>query len=211
MRLTRVPNFAVGLVLLVAVLPERTVGQVPQPAPDALAVLTVPEARLPEGCRLRPDAPPAPPAGANRPPLVVVPSALSFGLPSNPWTGSDPRHLIKLRKELDAPPRLPDAPPPSRRELAAMEEEWVSAVTKGYRAEYIELRPVGDVQTASTVLVGVTALRFDSPPGAAMGDSARARSGLRHRIMWGSTVIEVSADRRTTCFDAVDAYISQLR
>ena len=77
-----------------------------------LAALTVPEAKLPAGCRLQPPTPP--PTRVARGDTVFVSGnpAPFFPYPTNPWVGVDRRLVVEARKRID-PFGVPDGPPPT--------------------------------------------------------------------------------------------------
>src|SRR5687767_9606643 len=78
-----------------------------------LAALTVPDDRLPPGCRLKPaELTPA----VNRQQGIVVGAGASGPVtPVNPWLGSDRRLAAAIRRRIDGMPPQPDGPPLDRR------------------------------------------------------------------------------------------------
>jgi hypothetical protein len=153
-----------------------------QTAPT-LSSLTAPEKDLPSGCRLRPIA-----SG------TTVPRIL-FPFPDNPWIGPDRRHVIEIRKSIDGPLRLPDAPPLTRKEQTALEHRWVANVVEGYRADYI---------SSEGVPVQVAAIRYDDPK---FVDSTAPGT----RLALGAIVALVTGDSKTTCFQAIQKHLRSLK
>jgi hypothetical protein len=153
----------------------------------SLASLTVPEKNLPNGCRLRPHSPQS-----------------SFPFPNNPWVGRDRKLLVELRRNIDGPLRLPDAPPLSAKEVSTFERQWVADVVEGYRAVYI---------SAETILVRVSAIRFDSGkvPAHSPPASAAGLQGVKDRLVVGPAIVQISADSPNECFQAVDRHIRALK
>ena len=90
--------------------------QTPQPAtaPVTMDALTLPVARLPEGCAL----------------------AKYTAHRSNPWLGTDEPTIGRLRQQFSAPVPLPDAPPVSRRDEARYYVRAAEGIVEGYSASY---------------------------------------------------------------------------
>jgi hypothetical protein len=201
--------------LLLALLPTGTAGGSSQ-ASLALTALTVPEKSLPNGCRLRPDVPPA-----VRPTSRVLQGGQtvvlgSSGAPdrfsSNPWIGADRQLVIELRKRIDGAPRVPDAPPPSAGEIAAVERRWVGDVVEGYRAAYTESVLAEGLWVEPSGGIEVSAIRFNDVRLAATTPTpANASRGVSDRLVIGSVVVRVVADSKTDCFSAVSAYLRSLK
>jgi hypothetical protein len=149
-------------------------------APPAVTLqdLTVPSDRLPAGCRLKVNDPPkqepAPEpsrqeigyTAAGRPTTLTVTRetprvATDAGIATNPWIGTDRRILARLHQSVDGdgptglPMRLPDAPPLSAREQAALSLRFADGVDEGYAATY--------AQTGGSDLQ-VVAVRLESIP-----------------------------------------------
>ena len=168
-----------------------------------LAALSVPDAKLPAGCRLQPPAPP--PTRVARGDTVFVSGnpAPFFPYPTNPWVGVDRRLVVEARKRID-PFGVPDGPPPTSAELARMEFAWVANVREGYHVTYV---------SADNVSVDVTAIRFDD---AGLVTTTRTVAGthvprdVSDRLILGASVVVVRSNSRTECFDAVDAYIKSM-
>src|SRR5438552_1834663 len=72
----------------------------------------------------------------------------SAPFPGNPWVGTNRQLLIWLR----GTPPVPDGPPPSAKELRAIEGRWAGHVREEYRAQY---------DSADGRVVEVQAIRFD--------------------------------------------------
>lgn len=176
-------------------IPART----PAGAADlGLASLTVTESALPDGCRLRPYVPDVPPSPAASDGRVTVVAANPESLPGNPWIGFNRQMLIRL---LWTGP-VPDGPPPTARELAAMQNESLLHVREGYRAVY---------NSAEGVTIEVRAVRFDDTrqiPTALTVPRDRA-SGDQFAI--GTIFIQIATARETACSKAIDAYLRALK
>lgn len=188
-----------------------------QPTPT-LGLLTVPSGSLPSGCALKPADPEPSPVlvtelGNATGTTVVVDSRgrhvvrFPYPFPSNPWFGSDYRFRHMLRRHVDqaGPPRVPDAPPLSRREVAALQSSWADNVAEAYRATYLS----GDGG-----LVEVSAVRFVDAKWAATDWPRVAPGGSRStslRIVHGATAILISGPQGSACFDAVSRYVQSLR
>jgi hypothetical protein len=180
-----------------------------------LTSLTVPESNLPIGCRLRPEVPPPPPvARAGQTETVVAENRGSFA--SNPWIGADRRLLIELRKRIDGELRLrlPDAPPPSAAEVAALEHRWVADIVEGYQAVYISPVLGEDAGFKPPVTVAVSAIRFNNAMLATTAQSVgstNASRGVSDRFVIDAVVMQVQARLKTDCFSSVAAYLRSLK
>lgn len=169
---------------------------------SALDELTVPAAKLPSDCRLKPvdSKKPSVTFSDN---LLHVSGALKQSFPSNPWSGTDPGMKSKVRMSIDRLEPMPDAMP-DRREMASSERRFGDDVAEAYHAEY------GD--SAGTP-VTVSAVRFIDPklarpaPPAGLG---RSRDGST-RFVLGSTVVVVSASPQTECVAAITAHLKSLK
>lgn len=170
---------------------------------EALSRLTAPVQVLPSGCRVRPYEP-ARQTAANGAGSVVTANAGFFGpFPDNPWVGTDPR-LLNILLGTDTLP-VPDGPPPTVRELRAMQGHAVQHVREGYRAVYDS--PDGSV-------IEVRAMRFDAeqhvPQSQATPDQRPSRA-IVDQFAIGVVVVHVTANPETGCSRAIDAYLRALR
>ncbi len=169
-----------------------------------LSALTVPDAKLPAGCRLQPPAPP--PTRVARGDTVFVSGnpAPFFPFPTNPWVGVDRRLVVEARKRID-PFGVPDGPPPTSAERTRMERAWVASVREGYHALYT---------STDEVNVDVSAIMFDD---AGLATKKRADVGthvprdVSDRLILGAAVVVLRANAKTACFDAVDAHVKSIR
>lgn len=176
--------------------------------PVDLQTLTVPAERLPAGCALRPDAPADP-----QPAVVQADGALrvrtsrtvAFSAPENPWSGSDRRTVVTLRRLIEPSPELPDAPPLTMAERSELERRWVEHVTDGYWALYES--PEGAVE--------VVAIAFDDPKLAAASPSVRDQqhtpSATSARILLNNVVVALRGASSGACFEAVAAHVRSLQ
>jgi len=186
-----------------------------QPA-ATLNLLTVPSTNLSSACELKQPEPehaaiPAAETSTAGGTTMVVntrrrgPIPFPSPFPSNPWSGADYKFKLIVRKALDGsgPLRVPDAPPLSPRELAALESSWADNVVDVYRATYV---------AADGDRVEVSAVRFDDAR-LATGEPSRETLGASHgtRIVHGATAILVSGAKGSACFDAVSRHIQSLR
>jgi hypothetical protein len=118
------------------------------PKPIATQDLTVPKDRLPNGCILKTIQPPGliPTSESGRQTIHVTgptPSLQPPGVTTNPWIGTDRRTLAWLRQRVDGygSLRLPDGPPLSASEAAAMSARFADGVDQGYAATYVQSTP----------------------------------------------------------------------
>lgn len=179
--------------LLVGLLANWTGVAAVQPAQD-LAALTVPEERLPPGCRL--EEPPKP--QTNQPGTVVISQP-------NPWIGREGQVVADIRRLVDGAPRDLDGPPLMPREAAAFALRWADNVVEAYKARY---------RQADASLIDVAAIRFDderlatsAPP---VG-TRRASRGITSRVVLGPIVVRIAAGARSDCFQAIENYVRSLR
>lgn len=190
---------AAGALGLTAIWSVAT-GIAQEPSVRTLHALTVPAARLPDGCR-----PPQPPEGRRIVDPVRRTLTVSMGGNSGlPGVTTDRAAVAAIRARIDPAPRLPDAPP-DRAESVRISQRWVEHVIDGYRASYV-------MEDESHV--DVFAIRFDDAarvlPSLTGGNFSRAPR-VASRIVRGPIVAVVSATARTPCFEAVDGYIRSLR
>jgi hypothetical protein len=169
-----------------------------------LGALTVPDAKLPTGCRLHPPTPPPTRITRGETTTIKLAPAPYFPYPSNPWTGTDRRLVVESRKRID-PFGVPDGPPPMLAERTKMEGAWVANVREGYHAGYV---------SPDNITVDVTAIRFDN---ASFVTTSRTvpdthePHDVSDRVTLGAMVVVVRANSKTECFSAVDAYIRGLQ
>ena len=167
---------------------------------DMFPTLTVPAARLPEGCRLTVAGGPAVRTLFD----LQITLESGVGFPTNPSIGRDPKPVALIRQSIDGRPVYPDGPPLTAREMAVLEANWSNNVVDAYRASY----SMGDAITV------VMAIRFDDErltrPEAPIGKRTRAR-GERTQTVLGSTVAVVHSPGRNPCYDAVAAYVRALK
>lgn len=176
-----------------------------QSSGPSLALLTIPQDRLPKDCQLKPVTPrdkPATQVGTTRvmtgPPLVGVP------YPSNPWSGTETRWLVETRKKIDKPPSyFVDAPPA---QVKGDETQWVQHVVEAYHAIY---------DVAGTSFLEVSAVKFDDPKLASPSKSVTSEmlipSDVGYRIVKGNVAVGLVGDETSYCFKALDAYVRGLR
>jgi len=174
----------------------------------ALSSLTVPDKRLPDGCKLRPVIPAAtaaaPPPGAT----TVVAHLPSRGpFPTNPWLGADRQSVRELRARIDGAPAGPDAPPMNASQRAAWDSRWVEHIIDGYHAVY---------DAGPDLTVDVSAVRFDDVKLATTTplDVARGSRPTDDRIVVDAAIVQVvqlPVHAKTECFRAIDAHIRSLK
>jgi hypothetical protein len=169
-----------------------------------LETLTVPDGRLPAGCRLKPLAAPVAPDASQRSPIVVTGSS-GPDLPTNPWTGRERQMMATIRRAVDGTPMQPDGPALDRRQAAQYQLRWADGVAEAYRATYV---------WSDGSEVEVSAVRFEEeklaavppPPG---GLTLVER--IASRIVIGPSVVLVSARGTNSCFETIRDYIQSLR
>jgi hypothetical protein len=176
----------------------------------ALARLTVPDATLPEDCRLLPYVPPTTQTAKLGTTTVIRPQAGNSGpFPANPWSGTDPKLVSTVRGSINGVGRsrpLPDVPLPGSGQPAVPSSERTDDVLEAYRAAY---------QFTDGFGVQVFAVTFKDAKLAAAPDSLSAMlnppiaSG--HRLVRGATAIRVSASSENACYKAVVGYIESLK
>jgi hypothetical protein len=160
-----------------------------------LTDLTVPAERLPTGCSLSPS--PWIRSSDNR-----VRTGLWAGLPisSNPWTGTDRAIVASIVERVIDPPRLPDGPPLTSRELARFRLRLADGVEEGYAAVYTD---------GGLSLITVNALRYsDITQLPSWRNPERVRPGS-FRLTFGRTVLVVSGEDGP-CLQAVGAHVKEL-
>ena len=186
-------------VVLAFVLAAASLGASTPQRDSALSSLTVPERQLPDGCRVQPFTAPTTPVA-----VTLGNRGSSFPFPANPWAGSERPLLVELRKSIAGSLlRLPDAPPMTPSEIAAMENTWVADIVEGYRASYAD---------ADGTSVVVSAIKFRNRQ---MAESARpaASPGAQFRSVYvtGPAVVDVRGGSGSSCFSAVDRYVQTFK
>ena len=149
----------------------------------ALGSLTVPAEQLPAGCSLQSPI-------ATR--QVRMPNVPKFS--TNPWQGTGYRELLDLQGSVGGGMKLPDGPPPSSRELAAMQERLLENVVEGYRAEYFNERGYAAV---------VVAVRYK--------EGTPLPGNTLNRFVFGSTVAALRVAAKNDCSIAVEAHLRTLK
>ena len=177
------------VLLLAAVLfnGAATAGQHAPARAVTISELTVPQARLSEGCGLSPAA------------SVVDGNRVQGGLwanlpiPTNPWTGTDRRTIASLRQTMGGVP-IADAPLTAQ-DASRYTLRLAEGVEEGYAAVY--------AQSATDQIV-VRAFRYDSARPALDAPMPAAI-----RVDVGPLVAFISGNAGP-CFRAVEAYLRSL-
>jgi hypothetical protein len=195
---------ALAALVLTAVVAANVVPRADVQTPElrGLERLTVPEARLPAGCRLTPL--PTRAAAAGRGSGGAATSIVSGSMFSaNPWIGDDRRTMALIRRVVDPPPPEPDGPPLNRRQSARYFLASADGVAAAYRAEYL---------AENETTIDVYAVRFESEALAA-ATSRRAPPDNVQRIVRGQDVVMVAARGRgpDSCFEAIRDHAASLR
>ena len=192
-------NLRIRIAILLTGLVMSWVGTRAAQSPSGLVALTVPESRLPPGCRLKP-VPSMPPRGAQR--GVVVTSGHSE---PNPLISRERQVAADIRRLVDGAPPEPDGPPLTPRAAAAFASRWAEDVVEAYRATY---------RQSDESLITIAAIQFNdarlatqTPP---MGTRGAPR-GMTSRIVIGSTVVLISADASSDCFRALENDLRSVR
>ncbi len=187
----------------------NTLGMAQSAPPVTLQDLTVPKDRLPEGCALKLIEPAhqeviATTDTGRRTVRVTgaTPSLQPAGVTANPWTGADRRVLAGLRQRVDGygTPRLPDAPPLTSGEEAAMFLQFANGVEEGYAATY--------AQSGGRDL-GVQAVRFTVATERHLDVSRTARVENTRTIDIGLIRASVYGDGGP-CASAIEGYVRSL-
>jgi hypothetical protein len=177
----------------------------------ALALLTVPEAKLPDGCKLMPYVPPATQvvqAGAT---TTIRPTfGNSHPFPGNPWSGTDPKLEATVRGSIDnthARVVLTDVPISGSGRPAVSPPKPPDNILEAYRAAYVWAVDGHQVQ--------VSAVTFNDVKLAAAPESLSALLNpprqFSRRLVRGATAIRVSASSENACFKSVVAYVESLK
>jgi hypothetical protein len=162
-------------------------GQTPK-QPVALATLTVPEDRLPSGCRLE-----------TRNPSTSRQYGIRYGALTptrNPWIGSDQLTLATIVERINGAPAVPDGPPLSPKDANRYLLKLADGVEEGYAAVYT-------VKDSDVVIV--FALRFDVPPPLASRTRA-ARAGTIVRIEQEGLVVTADGPPGA-CASAIEQHL----
>lgn len=164
-----------------------------------LAALTVPEARLPPNCRLKP-VEPKPPIGAQRGVVVI-----SGNSEPNPLISRQRQVAADIRRLVDGAPPEPDGPPLTPRGAAAFASRWAEDVVEAYRATY---------RQTDESLITVAAIQFNderlATPTPPLGTRSAAR-GMTSRIVLGPTVVLIAAGASSDCFRVIENYFRSVR
>jgi hypothetical protein len=165
--------------------------------PVTLSDLTVPNDRLPAGCRLVPS--PTVFLGGNR-----IQGGLWANLPisTNPWVGTDRQTIASIRERVEGPVVVPDGPPPPAPELSRYRLSLADGVNEAYAAIY--------TQAGSTLPVIVYGFRFSSgrqPFSFSDTIGSDVSNAVRMQIGPITTVIDVNDD---ACSHAVEGYLKSL-
>jgi hypothetical protein len=184
--------------LLVAVL-ATGVGAGANQSARGLAALTVPDDRLPPGCRLK-TVEPRPPTGAQRGVMVI-----SGNSEPNPLISRERRVAAEIRRLIDGAPPEPDGPPLMPRSSARWELSWAEDVVEAYRATYRQAD--GSPITVAAIQFNDARLATPIPP---FGTRTAAR-GMTSRIVLGPTVVLVAASASSGCFEAIENYLRSVR
>ena len=197
--MTLTDGFARGVAALAISIGAAGASSGQEPAPRTLHALTVPEARLPEGCGFGPK-----PTALREVDPVSGRVHISLGGDNGwPFVTTSPAQMAAIRHRIDpVSVRLPDAPPDAA-EAARLRARWVEHVIDAYRASYL---------TRDGERVEVAAIRFDdaSRVSRAAAWEVPQPSAAYRRIVRGAIVAVISARTRTPCFDAIDAHIRSL-
>jgi hypothetical protein len=173
---------------------------------DRLETLTVPQDRLPTGCRLKPVAPPPVLSNSSQGSRVVVTGSSGPSFPTNPYIGRERQAMAAIRRMVDGTPVQPDGPAFDRRQAAEYQLRWAEGVAEAYRATYL---------WSDGSEVDVSAVRFEdeklagaTPPQGVLFSVA----GTTSRIVMGPNVVMVSARSGTnSCFETIRDHIQSLR
>lgn len=212
-----------GIAIAVSVATLTVAQTVAQSRPFSFEMLTVPASALPEGCALRPTASPS------RPVMVSTPTTAAPGVPverftvmfrepmaafaSNPFIARERSDVYRVRTAIDGGVgalRVPDGPPLTPAETAAMQMRYVQHVIDGYWAIYT---------TPQNDSVEVYAIRFDDPslaetrrPGTFDKPFSTPRPGaaatiLSQQIVKGPVVALVRGNTSTRCLGVVRDFV----
>jgi hypothetical protein len=175
----------------------------------ALARLTVPDATLPDGCKLLLYVPPTTQIAQTGTTTRMSPRlANTYPFPANPWSGTDPKLEATVRGSINAgggSRPLPDVPLPGPGRPTVSPTPPVDDILEAYRAAYMTTD--GPVQ--------VSAVTFKDAKLAAAPESVSAMlnppRGFSHRLVRGATAIRVSAPSENACAKAVLAHVESLK
>jgi hypothetical protein len=105
--------------------------------PVTLQELTVPKLRLPAACSLKVSEPPRREINPVTGGVIIRADADWLQLGTNPWIGTDRWVLAEIRQRIDRPFPLPDAPPLTATQVAAL---YADGIDEGYAATYTQSR-----------------------------------------------------------------------
>ena len=165
-----------------------------------LSALTVPEASLPDGCRLVPQ-PPAPTPILLPDGKLIHRSSHPGKFPTNPWYGkdyvTDYRYMAEVQNAIEPGPKvqMPDGPPLERKEASRLMWSLKGHVVEAYQAEY---------ETTSGGVIRVRAVRYTDAKWAAPDPRQE------NRIVRGTSVILIGG-QPGQCLTAVRQYIQALK
>ena len=179
----------------------------------SLSALTVPAARLPEGCRLTPPPPPPTPTPTPDPDsdAIVRPVMPRHPeLPSNPWFGTDFKYILMIRPAFNSTPlfRMPDGPPLEPEAAARLRSKLTGDIAEAYSASY-EIPDKGHVNVMAVRYVDAKWATPEAPAGTI--GAARSRFVETTRIVRGSTVILVTGTPQHECLNVIRSYIQTLK
>jgi hypothetical protein len=150
-----------------------------------LTDLTVPAARLPEGCVL----PKVESPDERR--VTSVPANAT-----NPWTPTEDRGKAQLYRVIQGASRVPDGPPMTAGDLRRFEGKVIDDIEEAYMAVYAG---PGEAN------IRVFALKYKSPQREFERTHRPYRVGASYTA--GRVVAVIEAGARGPCFDAVDAHL----
>lgn len=186
-----------GSAFSAATLIVSAVAQIPTPAIDGLARLTVPPGQLPKTCRLEPVVT----DGNGKTTFVMYP-----GVRENPWVGNRQPTVALVRRLVEDEPReYEDLSPVERLERGAI------GTVEGYIARYRADDDGG---------VTVYGIRFSDPTLTLRALAMRLGAEIP-RIVFGASAVYVYYSRPTTrvkgtaatdaCYEAVRKYLEALK
>jgi hypothetical protein len=193
---TRMSDRRVVIVTAALVLAAGLAVTSAQPA-AGLSALTVPVTSLPEGCALAP-APALPSPFVLSDGTEIQRSPYPGKFPQNPWVGTEDRYKTQVQHIVEPAGaiRMPDGPPLDQRQANKLSWAGRGRAAEAYHAIY---------QDSAGASIVVQAVRFHDVK------AATAIPQSPNRIVRGSTVIKVDANRPTGCLNAVLSYLQSLK